>query len=251
MQRLLIFLCCFGCSTAVAQLSPEIAELPAEVSAETTRLNSEYVVFDLNDAKSKKQVPLIIYLHGAGGKGKAIQKITGQAGRVVKSAEKFVTEPYLVAAPQSDGIWLAEDLDIWLAHLKTTLPVDPARIYLTGNSMGGYGTWVWSQHAPDQFAAIAPVVGGLGEGGPKDITPDLEKWASNLAKTPVWAFHGATDRVVPADRSEQMIDLIRKAGNEKAKLTVYPDMGHNAGRRVFEDPEFYAWLFAQKRKKEN
>ena len=115
--------------------------------------------------------------------------------------------------------------------------------------MGGYGSWVWGGHSPQHFAAIAPMVGGIGRGGPKDVSPDIEKWAVSLAKVPVWAFAGEQDTVVPADRSERMIAAIKEAGGTKARILVYPDEGHGASRRVYESEEFFDWLFSQMRKK--
>jgi dienelactone hydrolase len=174
---------------------------------------------------------------------------------VLRGIEKFGKGPCIVVAPQclkrtkkgERGTWAPEDLDALLEHLKATLPVDGKRIYLTGNSMGGYGAWAWGGHSPEHFAAIAPVVGGIGPGGPKDVTPDLDKWAANLAKVPVFAFAGARDRVVPAERSERMIAAIRKAGGKEAQLKVYPDEGHGAGRVAFSSAEFYDWMFSKKR----
>ncbi|MCP4848142.1 MAG: prolyl oligopeptidase family serine peptidase, partial [Verrucomicrobiaceae bacterium] len=96
-------------------------------------------------------------------------------------------------------------------------------------------------------AAIAPVSGGIGPGGPKDVTPHLEKWAVNLAKVPVMAFAGGKDRVVPAERSQRMIAAIEKAGGKKAKIRIYPDEGHGAGRIAFGGAEFYEWMFSLKR----
>ena len=127
------------------------------------------------------------------------------------------------------------------------MPVDDRRIYLSGISMGGYGTWAWAAHDPQHFAAIAPIVGGIGREGPKDVTPDFDQWATNLATIPVYAFVGALDTTVPPERSERMIAAIQKAGGKEAKLKIYPDEGHGAGRVVVAEKEYYDWLFAQKR----
>jgi pimeloyl-ACP methyl ester carboxylesterase len=83
------------------------------------------------------------------------------------------------------------------------------------------------------LAAVAPVVGGIGPGGPKDVSPNITEWAKNLAKVPVYAFAGGKDRVVPAERSERMVREIRKAGGKDAKIKIYPDAGHNARQLVF------------------
>ena len=113
--------------------------------------------------------------------------------------------------------------------------------------MGGYGCWAWGGHSSERFAAIAPVVGGIGPGGPKDISAEISKWASNLAQVPVYAFAGGKDRVVPADRSERMIAEIRKAGGEQAKIKIYPEGGHNVRQQVYNGEEFYDWMFSHSR----
>ncbi len=84
-------------------------------------------------------------------------------------------------------------------------------------------------------------------GGPKDVTPRFERWVRNLAKVPVFAFAGAKDRVVPAERSQRVIAAIRKAGGKRARIKVYPDEGHNARRLVYTTAELYDWMFSQKR----
>ena len=231
---------------------PAVQKLPEALQKETQFLNPEYLVFSPTE-KTNKATPLIIYLHGAGGVGNNIRRVGGQTRGLLRGIEKFKKGPAYIVAPQSikltkeGGGWAPSDLNVLLKHLKASLKIDEKRIYLTGNSMGGYGSWAWGAHNPEHFAAIAPISGGTGPGGPKDITPELEKWAANLAKVPVYAFVGAKDRVVPADRSETMITAIKKAGGKKAKLKVYPEEGHGAGRLVFSSEEFFEWMFSQTR----
>jgi len=232
--------------------SPAVGKLSNDLAKKAQSLNPQYLVFSPKQ-KIKDTVPLVIYLHGAGGVGDNIQKVKGQAGQVWKGIAKYKKGPCIVVAPQAskkardNGGWIPTDLNILLGHLKATLKVDEKRIYLTGNSMGGYGSWVWGGHNPEHFAAIAPVSGGIGPAGPKDVTPDLNKWAANLAKVPVFAFAGSKDRVVPAERSERMIAAIQKAGGKQAKIRIYSNEGHNARRIVFESDEFYEWMFSKKR----
>ena len=230
-----------------------VGSMDAGLQKRTSYLNADFLLFPVGEKKGKT-LPLLIYLHGAGGVGGEIRKITGQVQRVVAGIRKFCDEPCLVVAPQclrdtpkGRGTWIPSDLDVFLEHLKATLPVDEGRIYLTGNSMGGYGCWVWGGHRPDHFAAIAPIVGGIGRGGPMAVTPDLDAWAANLAKVPVYAFAGALDRVVPAERSERMIAAIRKAGGKKARIRVFEKEGHGASRLVFSTKELYDWMFSQRR----
>lgn len=232
----------------------DVHALDEALRKQTRCLNPEYLVYS-PAARPEGGPPLVIYLHGAGGVGEDIQRLRGQAGRIWDGIVKFAKEPALLVAPQclkqarddKKGIWDPSDLDVLLKHLEETLRFDRDRVYLTGNSMGGYGSWAWGGHSPDHFAAIAPVVGGIGPGGPKDVTPDLESWAANLAKVPVYAFAGGKDRVVPAERSERMVAAIRKAGGTKVRLRIYEEESHNAGRKVFGSAELYDWMFAQKR----
>jgi predicted peptidase len=248
-----------GATALSTAAEPEIRRLPESVHAKARFLNRDHVFIAHKaggDAirPDAKPLPLLVYLHGAGGRGDDVAKAKNNVARVMKGLAEHVDEPCLVVAPQCSkgtledmGIWQPKDLDLLLAHLKKTLPVDVKRVYLSGNSMGGFGCWAWAGESPERFAAVAPVVGGLGFGGPKDVSPDLDRWAKNLKNVPVWAFHGATDRVVPAERSERMVKLIREKGGKNAKLTIYPDEGHGAGRKAFFSAEFYKWMFGQRR----
>ncbi|MEC7862036.1 MAG: prolyl oligopeptidase family serine peptidase [Verrucomicrobiota bacterium] len=220
----------------------------------TASLNSQFVAFVPKENPELK-VPLIIYLHGAGGKGDDLNMIKRQVMPLLKGIQKFTKEQCIVVAPQclkesrngGRGTWKVEELNLFLEQLKKTLPMDANRIYLTGNSFGGYGAWLWGGHNPEHFAAILPIVGGIGPGGPKDVTPDLDKWAAKLAQVPVYAFAGKKDRVVPAERSERMVAAIRKAGGDQAEIKVYPNEAHGAKRTVLSGPEFYQWMFSKKR----
>jgi predicted peptidase len=251
---LFVLLFSLASSTVAQNDAPVVRTIEDSHQKQTLSLNPEYLVF-LPKGSSNTNMPLLIFLHGAGGVGDDINKIKGQPMRAWNGIKKFDKGPCIVVAPQclkkttegERGVWLPEDLNVLLQHLKRTLPVDGERIYLTGNSMGGYGSWVWGAHNPEHFAAIAPVVGGLGRGGPKDVTPDITKWAANLAKVPVYAFAGAKDKVVPAERSERMIAAIRNAGGKNAKLKIYPNEGHGAGRVVFSTSEFYDWMFSKRK----
>jgi len=113
--------------------------------------------------------------------------------------------------------------------------IDEDRIYVTGLSMGGFGTWSLAAYTPDRFAAIAPICGG---GEPY--------WAKRFAHVPVRAFHGGKDRLVPPERSQEMVDALAKHDGN-AKLTVYPEAGHDSWTETYDDPELYDWLLQQKR----
>ena len=217
-------------------------------------LNPDYLVFPPN-VKSSQPVSLLIYLHGSGSGFAPLERIGGQARALLAGIDKFGKGPCYVVVPQcfqktktgAKSTWEPTDLNLLLDDLLEKFPIDPNRVYLTGNSMGGYGCWAWGGHSQKRFAAIAPVVGGIGPGGPKDISPEISKWASNLAHVPVYAFAGGQDRVVPADRSERMVAEIRKAGGKQARIKIYPEGGHNVRQQVYNSEEFYDWMFSHSR----
>ena len=233
---------------------PKVRTLDLEYSKSTKCLNPEYLLFSAK-IKGEKKPALLIYLHGAGGVGDNVGRLQGQARALLAGIDQFKKGPCHIVVPQCSrtrkaggrGTWEASDLDLLLKGLSSSLEFDSKRIYLTGNSMGGYGSWTWGGNSPHHFAAIAPVVGGIGPGGPKDVTTELDQWAENLAKVPVYAFAGAKDKVVPAERSERMVNAIRKAGGKLAKIKVYQDQGHNARQVVYSSKDFYDWMFSQKR----
>lgn len=252
-MRTYFFLATFFTSLAQAQV--EVEKLPDELSKKTISLNPEFLVYGKDQIKKDEKLPLLIYLHGAGGIGNQIRKVERQPRRLLETIRKaghmcLCVAPQAMKKPRENdgkGGWLPADLDILLDHLKKTFPIDEKRIYLTGNSMGGYGTFVWAGNSPRHFAAIAPMVGGLGPGGPKDVTTKLDEWGKNLAKIPMKAYYGENDRVVPADRGEMVMKAIKKAGGTKAQVIVLPGEGHGAGRIPAADPEFVKWMFSQKK----
>jgi len=233
---------------------PTVQTIDPALHSDTEFLNPEYLLFAPEEQTNGK-VPLLIYLHGAGGRGNNISKIQNRAATLYRGIQQFDKAPCFIVAPQClkstseerKSTWTASDLNQLLKHLRATLKFDEDRVYLTGNSMGGYGTWAWASQNQEHFAAIAPISGGIGRGGPKDITPNLDKWAKNLVGLPVYAFVGAKDRVVPPDRSQRVIDAIEDAGGTQAQLKVYPDQGHGASKAAYSSPEFYEWLFSKRR----
>jgi predicted peptidase len=124
-----------------------------------------------------------------------------------------------------------------LDDIIRTYRVDRDRVYLTGLSMGGFGTWDLAAAHPEKFAAIAPICGG---GNPQN--------AKKLARLPIWVFHGAKDPTVPIERSREMVEALKAAG-ANVKFTVYPEAQHDSWTETYNNPEFYQWLLEQKRGK--
>jgi len=128
-----------------------------------------------------------------------------------------------------------DTLNALLDHIVSLYRIDEERIYVTGLSMGGFGTWYMAAAYPDRFAAIAPICGG---GDPES--------AGRIAHLPVWVFHGAKDETVRIKKSEEMVAALKKVGG-KVKFTVYPDLGHNSWDATYGNPELYKWFLEHTR----
>lgn len=178
--------------------------------------------------------PLVIFLHGAGERGDDLARVKVHGPpKKVEAGEEF---PFILASPQCPaGEWWTEQPVLELiGHLEGKLRVDTSRIYLTGLSMGGYGTWHFATLAPDRFAAILPVCGGG--------VPYKMRWIKSL---PVWAFHGDKDSVVPLEESARLIAALKKQGNKSTRLTVYPGVGHDSWTATYDNEEIYEWMLSQ------
>ena len=179
--------------------------------------------------------PLLIFLHGRGEVGGDLDQVTVHGP--IKAAVDLGPLPFLVIAPHLtvdvywDPLWVRAVID----DARDRWPVDPERIYLTGLSLGGHGTWDTAAAYPDLFAAIAPI---SGQGNPEG--------ACRLRDTPIWSFHGDRDDVVPAAGNQAMVDAVRACGG-MPELTLYPDRGHDAWSETYASPRLYSWLLSHSR----
>lgn len=191
-----------------------------------------------------KTWPLLLFLHGAGERGHHLTQV-GVHGppKVVAQRPDF---PFILVSPQCppDRIWSREALHALVEHVSQEHAVDQSRRYVTGLSMGGYGTWDLGLNYPETFAAIAPVCGG---GEWISILLASEERKASLQTLGVWAFHGAKDTVVPVSESERMIDACRRAGMRDLKLTVYPDADHDSWTETYANSAVYEWLLEHRR----
>jgi predicted peptidase len=178
--------------------------------------------------------PLMIFLHGSGERGDDIAKV--KVHGPPKVAERDPNFPFILISPllPAEQDWDIAKLNVILGKALETLPVDPSRVYLTGLSRGGHATWKWAAAEPQKFAAVAPVAG---RGDPAT--------ACVLKAKPVWAFHGDRDDVVIPEGSFAMVRAIRACGGSP-RLTIYPDVGHNAWDPAYEDPALYLWLLSHR-----
>jgi poly(3-hydroxybutyrate) depolymerase len=181
------------------------------------------------------EYPLLIFLHGSGESGIDIDNVKKHGPpQFLDSRPDF---PFIVASPQAPYPprgFDPEELTILLNQLLQRLPIDKDRVYLTGFSMGGYGTYSWASAHPETFAAIAPVSGAA---RPED--------ACNLRGVPIWAFHGAQDDTVKVEKDEAGVNAIKACGGD-ITFTVYPDVGHSSDR-TYADPQLYQWLLEHRR----
>mgnify|MGYP000309576209 CR=1 FL=1 len=195
-------------------------------------------------AGTERAWPLLLFLHGAGERGSDLQRVTIHGPpKLVRQGTNF---PFVLVAPQcpEGQRWEAESLLKLLDHVVKTHAVDPARVYVTGLSMGGYGTWKLALAAPERFAAAVPICGG---GERIDVLLASRERLQALQGLAVWAFHGAKDPVVPLEESERMVSALKKAGVAEVKLTVYPEAQHDSWTATYSNPELYDWLLAHRR----
>ena len=186
------------------------------------------------DADDDREWPLLLFLHGAGERGNNLD-IVGVHGPL-KERRQGQDLPFVIVAPQvpAGGRWTVGRVAAAMDTAIETYRIDTDRVYVTGLSMGGYGTWEVIERMPERFAAAVPICGG---GNPIGLSAARE--------VPVWNFHGAMDRVVPIGASVVMVDRLRAAGGD-VRFTVYPDAGHDAWSETYANPEVYAWLLSHR-----
>ena len=234
----------------VGKLVEKSAELPAPVNRqffggkdELDENKKETIGFQFffpsdESAKTDDGYPLLLFLHGIGERGNDLAKLKVYGPtRICSNPENAAKWPFILVAPQcpESHFWSAAQLRLLVEQICKSYPVDKSRVYVTGLSMGGFGTWSILASWPELVAAAAPICGG---GDPKS--------AQKMAKTPIWAFHGEKDPLVPCKMSEDMIAALKEAGNEDVKLTVYPNVGHDSWTKAYADPQLYEWFLSKK-----
>jgi predicted peptidase len=204
----------------------------------TKKLSCNYLLFlPEGYGREQKRWPMILFLHGAGERGDDLNKV--KVHGPPKIVEKQKDFPFIVVSPQcpEDDWWTTktEVLINLLDDIVARYDVDTDRVYLTGLSMGGYGSWALASEYPDRFAAVAPVCGG----GNRIMSIVLKDM-------PIWAFHGAKDSVVPVEESKDLVEAINARGGN-ARLTIYPDANHDSWTETYDNPELYDWLLEHRR----
>lgn len=189
-------------------------------------------------ADQRHSLPLVVFLHGAGRRGEDnVQQLKGFPEQMasVRWRHRFSC---LILAPQcpADAHWsdCMVELEELIDHVLGEYNVDRSRVYLTGLSMGGFGSWELAARRPEVFAAFVPICGG---GNPR--------WASGIAEIPVWAIHGDVDDVVPVERSREMVEAVLQCGGT-VKYSELSGVGHDSWTATYADPDgVISWMFEQ------
>jgi predicted peptidase len=200
------------------------------------KVELQYLLYLPEDyEKAEKEYPLVLFLHGAGERGNDIELVKRNGPpKLIEEGKNF---PFILVSPQcpeqTRWNYQTQSLIALLDEIESKYRVDKNRIYVTGLSMGGQGTWSLALTQPNRFAAIAPICGWT------------DTWeVCKIKHLPVWVFHGAKDNVVPVTESQQMFDALKQCGAENIKLTIYPEANHDAWTETYNNPELYNWLLS-------
>lgn len=232
-HRLLLLLLLAASLSTVSVLAGD--QKPGRYEAEiTVKVRLDHLLY-VPEHDTGAKLPLLVFLHGAGERGDDLERVKKHGPpKLIEGGRDF---PFIVLSPLCErGRWWRADAVIQLVdHIVATQPVDPDRVYLTGLSMGGFGTFDLATKYPDRFAAVAPICGG---GEPAT--------AAAMAPVPTWVFHGAKDRVVELAASERMVEALKAVGGD-VRFTVYPEAGHDSWTESYANEELYAWFLSHDR----
>ncbi|MCX8106692.1 MAG: prolyl oligopeptidase family serine peptidase [Ignavibacterium album] len=200
------------------------------------KVELQYLIYlPKNYETSEERFPLLLFLHGAGERGNDIELVKRNGPpKLVEEGKEF---PFIIVSPQCpEGTrWNYQTLALTalLDEIESKYRVDKNRIYVTGLSMGGQGTWTLALTQPNRFAAIAPVCGWT------------DSWeVCKISRIPTWVFHGAKDIVVPVTESQEMVKALQDCGAKEVKLTIYPEANHDSWTETYNNPELYNWLLS-------
>jgi predicted peptidase len=209
-----------------------VVRLPTELHSRS--LGPHCLVYLPSEYRTTERWPVVLYLHGSGVRGYEIQRVR-QYG-LPRHLDEGNVYPAMVAAPQcrEGANWRPDELVLLLDLLGDQFSIDESRIYVVGESMGGYGAWDCAACVPEKLAAVVPLCGG---GDPK--------LADKLVRLPIWAFHGEEDDVIPPSESQEMVDAIKLLGGQ-ARLTILPGQGHNLSDIPCKNQELIEWMLRQR-----
>ena len=233
----LVFLCSCRNQDGLKEQKPVPGSQTAKTFNDPVKLNYLLYLPADYDPNRKQGYPAILFLHGAGERGDSVEALT-QWGPP-KIAENHGL-PFIVISPQCPkGHWwtsMMYQVKNLLDYSIKTYNIDTTRIYLTGLSMGGYGTFEFSMVYPDYFAAVAPMCGG----GTPSMLNFIKKYP------PIWVFHGDADKIVPVESSKIMVDALKKKGFD-VKFTVYKGGDHYIFQKAYREEGLFDWFLEHKK----
>jgi len=218
----------------IQALAVDPQQKPAELNR-TIKVTMKYLIYLPKEYDQNESWPMMLFLHGAGERGDNLDIVKKHGPpKLIDGGKQFL---FIVVSPQcpKGQNWEPFKLSLLIDEIVENHKVDQDRIYVTGLSMGGFGTWALAAHSPNRFAAIVPICGG---GDPQ--------WAKRFAHIPAWVFHGAKDPTVPFERSKQMVEALKKNGGDP-KFTIYPEARHDSWTETYSNPKLYEWLLQQER----
>lgn len=217
----------------------------------------KYQVYVPADWNPREKWPVILFLHGAGERGdNGLAQTQVGIGRAIRLMPERFRAVIVMPQCRKDAWWTQPKMEAQameaLRRSMKEFKGDPSRVYLTGLSMGGYGTFYLAAKHPGKWAAAAPICGGVRlprrPGVPEQPDAPTDPYADTAAKigkTPMWIFHGADDRVVPASESQKMNEALQAAGGV-VKYTEYPGVDHNSWDRAYAEEELMKWMLSQR-----
>ena len=231
----MVLLCMSTCSPIPPGIPGKQIPLKYQVSENDPQATPYLLYLPKDYDDDNRQWPLLVFLHGRGERGSDINLVKTHGPP--KLIEQGISFPFLVISPQCPLIfpeWDWQLLDNLLTEVLKTYRIDCNRIYLTGLSMGGFGSWTWAMNRPERFAALVPICGW----------GDTSKVCS-LKNIPIWTFHGAQDPVIPIQKTEDLVRALKECGGN-VNFTIYPEAKHDAWTETYDNQELYRWILMQK-----
>lgn len=215
--------------------------VPEDISRQMPRVNKNFILKTPTKLNEESKSPLLIWLHGGG----EWTNTNGENWPKTSNHFKYIPKkyPFAILFPQSIGVgWDGASMEVLINYIIENYPIDPERIYLSGGSMGGAGTWLVANHNPDLYTALVPCMGG---GRVREEILDVISF-EKLKKKPVWAFGGRLDKATPIEYAIEIDSILNSVGGN-SKLTIYENMGHGGPvQEAFKSEELYIWLMQQK-----
>lgn len=212
--------------------------------ATNSSLQYQLILPERYEAKPEQRWPLVLFLHGAGERGEDFSKIYrhNPMRRILQgwNLEAIMLVPLCPELPPE--LWWDARLPLvnqLLDRIQAQYRVDPDRISVTGFSMGAFGTMAVVGRDPSHFAAAAPICGGA------DFR---QAYRVGKAKLPIWIFHGDADPIIPLGEAHHIVDVLKHAGHDQFKLTIYPGVDHDSWNQTYAQDEFWQWLLSQHRR---